>query len=93
MTAAEKKRMILLVRAVESLFAETCALKTVLAAHRISRNVWKVEMDRLINDPEMGRELHQEFQHVYDDIEQRPDDSKTLEDLLELLPQPKKQWN
>jgi hypothetical protein len=93
MTADEKKRMLLLVRAVESLWAETCALQTVLAAHRISRKIWKPEMERLINDPEMSQQLHAKFQHLYDDIEQTPDDSKAIEELLRGLPQSKKQWN
>ncbi|MGD0793777.1 MAG: hypothetical protein ABR920_18590 [Terriglobales bacterium] len=93
MTADEKKRMLLLVRTVESLFSETCALKTVLAAHRIPKSVWKPEMDRLMNDPELTPQLRAKFQHLYDEIEQTPDESTAFEELLKALPQPKKQWN
>ena len=93
MTADEKSRMLLLVRAVESLFSENCALKTALAANGVSERVWKPQVERLLADPEISQKLHAKFQHLYDDIEQTRDESGALEALLEALPKPKKEWN
>jgi ketopantoate reductase len=92
MTDDEKKRMLLMVRAVESLFAETCALKTALAAHRISENSWKPLVKKLLAEPVMGP-VHAKFQRLYDEIEQTPDESRAFEELLQALPKPKKEWN
>ena len=93
MTDPEKKRMLLLVRTVESLFSETCALKTVLASHRVAQTVWKREVDRLINDPELTPYLHTKFQQLYDDIEQTRDETAAFEALLTALPLTRKKWN
>ncbi|MBZ5549170.1 MAG: hypothetical protein LAO22_14640 [Acidobacteriia bacterium] len=93
MTADEKKRMLLLVRAVENLFSENCSLQTVLASHRIAKSVWRREVDRLMNDRELKEQLHAKFQHLYDEIERIPEDSKAIEELLKGLPIEKKRWN
>ncbi len=92
MTDPQKKRMLLLVRTVESLFFETCALKTVLASHRVAPNVWKVAVDRLMKDPELSPQIHAQFQHLYDDIEEARDEAAAFEALLIAL-MSKKTWN
>jgi hypothetical protein len=92
MTSDEKKRMLLMVRTVESLFAETCALKTALAAHRIPQTAWKPLVDKLMSEPLMGP-VHAKFQRLYEEIEQTPDESKAFEELLQALPKQKKEWN
>jgi len=93
MTDAEKKRMLAVVRAVEFLFSENVALKTVLLSHRIPMHVWQREVDRLVNDPELSPQVHAKFQHLYVEIEQARDETKAFEALLEALPKPKKEWN
>ena len=93
MTDAEKQRMLAIVRAVEFLFSENVALKTVLLSHRIPMHVWQKETDKLVNDPELSPQIHAKFQHLYVEIEQAHDETKAVEALLEALPKPKKQWN
>lgn len=93
MTDAEKKRMLAIVRAVESLFAESAALKTVLLSHRIPARTWEPQVQRLLDDKEIAAQLRAKFQHLYDEIEQARDESKAVEELLKVFPAPNKQWN
>ena len=93
MTESEKKRMLAIVRAVEFLFSENCALKTVLFSRRVPQNVYEREVSRLMEDPELSGQLHAKFLHLYDEIEQAHDESKAFEELIQALPAPKKHWN
>ena len=93
MTAAEKQRVLEIVRAAEYLYSESCALKVVLLSHRIPKRVWEKEAAQLMNHPEMAPQLHAKFQHLYDEIEQAHDETAALESLLQALPKPNKDWN
>lgn len=93
MTADEKKRMLGIVRATEFLFSEGIALKTVLLSHRIPKHVWEKECSQLMNDPELSPLVHAKFQHLYLEIEQARDESEAFEELLRVLPKPKKDLN
>jgi hypothetical protein len=85
--------MLAIVRAVEFLFAESAALKTVLLSHRIPTATWGPQVRRLLADKEISAHLHAKFQHLYDEIERARDESKAFEELLKVLPTPNKQWN
>ena len=93
MNDAEKKRMVAVVRAAEFLFAENCALKTVLLSHAIPQHVYEREASRLINDPELSPKVRARFQHLYAEIEQARDEEKAVQELLQALPKPTKGWN
>jgi len=93
MTVDEKRRMLLLVRAVESLYSETCALKTALAANRIPKTSWEPLTKRLMADPETASQGRAKFQKLYDAIERTPEDSEAVEALLKALELPKTHWN
>jgi len=93
MTAAEKKKVLGIIRAAEFLFSESCALKVVLLAHRVPQRVWEKEAAELMDDPELSGQLHAKFQHLYDEIEKAHDETEAFESLLKALPKPKKEWN
>lgn len=91
MTDAEKKRMLTVVRAAEFLYFENAALKAIVMGHHIAN--WEKHVEGLLSDPKLIPQIRAKFQHLYDEVEQARDESKALEELLQALPKPKKDWN
>jgi len=82
MTDAEKQRMLAIVRAIESLYFENCALKTVLITRKIPQRIYERDVARLLKDSELVSRIHARFAHLYAEIEQAPDEAKVLEELF-----------
>jgi hypothetical protein len=84
MNADEKKQMMSAVRAVEQLFFENAALKTVLITNRV-RN-WEGTVQQLTADQTVGSEMRAKFKNLYEQVEQSPDESNLIEAFLRVLP-------
>ena len=93
MTDPEKKRMLQILRATESLYSEALALKAVLRSRGVTQPVWEKECARLMHDPELATMVHARFQQLYDEIEHSHDETAAVEALLQALPVAKKPLN
>jgi hypothetical protein len=75
----------------EFLYFENSALKAMVMGSRIPH--WERHLTELLSDPKLNSQIRAKFQHLYDEIEHARDESKALEELLQALPKPKKDWN
>lgn len=93
MTEEEKRWVLTMLDAIESLFSENAALKVTLEHHRVAPRVYERECRELIEHPGHAGLARAKFADLRAYIEQAHDDSKALKELLKVLPKPNKYQN
>ena len=88
MTAEEKKRLAVVLRATEYLFLENIALKLVLEHREVPH--WQKLLDRLLADKEMLAGVRLKFRDIHAVVKGTDDPSEALEDFVAELPTSKK---
>ena len=88
MTAQERKRLSLVLRATEYLFLENIALKLVLEHREVPH--WQKLVDKLLDDEEMLAGVRLKFRDVYKEIDDASDPTPALESFLGEMPARKK---
>lgn len=82
--------LVTLVETCESLYAERTLLEALLKGAKVPG--WKKMFDQLIADGETRKQIHQQFQPLYDLVKLESQASTALKELLRVLPK-REHWN
>jgi hypothetical protein len=86
MNEEEKDWMLILLDAVEHLFSENAALRVTLEHHHVSAQTYERECRELMNHTDHIHLVRAKFADLRAYIEQTPDLSKAVQELLKALP-------